>query len=65
MENNNPTHNGYIVVDAPEGSDKKPQWFQIAPGWFHGDKQGLDLIIPPGVTVTGRIVIRLNKPREA
>jgi hypothetical protein len=56
---NKPTHAAFVVADVPEGSDKKPQWFEIAKVWSHGDDKGFDVVIPPGVTVSGRIVCRV------
>ena len=60
-----PTHTAFVVVDAKEGSEKKAQWFEIAAVWSHSDGNGFDVVIPPGVTVTGRIVIRKRKEKEA
>ena len=60
-----PTHTAYVVVDPKEGSDGKAQWFEIGTVWSHNDGSGFDLVIPPGVTVTGRIVCRKRKERSA
>jgi hypothetical protein len=60
---NAPTHTAFVVSDAPEGSDKKAQWFEIAKVWTHNDKDGFDIVLPPGVTVAGRLVIRRNKAK--
>ena len=62
---NKPTHTAFVVADAPEGSDKKAQWFEISAVWTHGDGKGFDILIPPGVTVSGRIVCRARKGDEA
>lgn len=63
--NSKPTHTAYVVVDAKEGSEKKAQWYEIATVWSHNDGDGFDVVIPPGVTVTGRIVCRKRKEKEA
>ena len=60
---NKPTHTAFVVADAPEGSDKKPTWFQIGAVWPHSDGDGFEVALPPGVTVSGRLVIRRNKPK--
>ena len=60
---NKPTHTAFVVTDA--SGDKKAQWFEIATVWSHTDGKGFDVLIPPGVTVTGRIVIRARKAAEA
>ena len=64
MSSKHPTHTAYIVIDAKEGSEKKAQWFEIGTVWTHGDGNGFDVAIPPGVTVTGRIVCRKRKEKE-
>ena len=56
-----PTHSAYVVIDAKEGSDKKAHWYEIGTVWPHGDGSGFDVMIPAGVTVTGRIVCRKRK----
>jgi hypothetical protein len=54
---------GIVVSDAPEDSDKKAQWFEIAKVWTHKDKDGFDVVLPPGVTVSGCIIVRRNKAK--
>ena len=61
---NKPTHTAYIVVD-PEGTDKKARWFEIGRAWSHKDGAGFDVDLPPGVTVSGRIVCRKRKEANA
>jgi hypothetical protein len=60
-----PTHTAYVVIDPKEGSDKKAQWYEIGTVWSHGDGKGFDVMIPAGVTVTGRIVCRKRKEATA
>lgn len=60
---NKPTHTAFVVTDAPEGSTKKAQWFEIGAVWTHGDGEGFDVTLPPGVTVSGKIVIRRRKAK--
>jgi hypothetical protein len=64
MSSKQPTHTAYKVVDPKEGSEKKAQWFEIAPCWAHDDGSGIDLLIPPGVTVADRSVIRKRKEKK-
>jgi len=61
---NKPTHIAYVVSDPKEGSDSKAQWHQVAAVWPHKTGNGFDLVIPPGVTLSGRIVCRPPKERE-
>jgi hypothetical protein len=65
MSSKSPTHTAYVVIDPKEGSDKKAQWFEIGTVWSHNDASGFDVMIPPGVTVTGRIVCRKRKQPNA
>lgn len=60
-----PTHSAYIVIDPKEDSGKKAQWFEVGTVWSHGDGSGFDVMIPAGVTVTGRIVCRKRKEPSA
>lgn len=57
---NRPTHSAFIVIDPPEGSDRdaKARWIEIAPLWPHKDGQGYDLLVPQGISIGGRVVIR-------
>jgi len=60
-----PTHTAYVVSDADEGSNRKAQWFEIGIVWPHKDGDGFDVELPPGVTVSGRIVCRKRKQQAA
>ncbi len=62
---NKPTHTAFIVTDPKEGSDKKAQWHEIGAVWPHKSGEGFDLIIPAGISVTGRIVITRRKEPSA
>ena len=60
-----PTHTAYVVIDAKEGSDKKAQWIEVGAVWSHSDGSGFDLVIPQGITLSGRIVCRKRKDPAA
>lgn len=62
---NKPTHTAYVVLDAKEGTDRKAQWTEIGAIWPHKNGQGFDLVIPPGISVSGRIVCRERKEQPA
>ncbi|MEJ0047136.1 MAG: hypothetical protein WDN04_14240 [Rhodospirillales bacterium] len=51
-----PTHTAYVVVEPKEGSDRKAQWHKIGAIWPHKNGKGFDLVIPAGLSVSGRIV---------
>jgi len=63
--NSKPTHTAYVVIDAKEGSDKKAQWIEVGAVWSHSDGSGFDLVIPQGITLSGRIVCRKRKELSA
>jgi len=44
-------------VEIPSENGGRPHLQQIAKGFFHNDKQGVSILIPPGVTVTGKLVL--------
>ena len=49
-----PTHRAY-VVPAKEG-DKKSFWHEVGVVWPHKNGKGFDVVIPEGISVSGRIV---------
>jgi hypothetical protein len=61
---NKPSHTAYVVTDAKDG-EEKATWYPIGAVWPHRNGKGFDLIIPPGVTVSGRIVCTERKDKLA
>ncbi len=55
-EANPPKYHAYIVIDPKAGSNRKAYWHEIGAVWPHKNGTGFDLIIPAGISVTGRIV---------
>jgi hypothetical protein len=53
---NKPSHIAHVVEQPKEGSDRKAIWHRVAAVWPHKNGPGFDLVIPPGVTLSGRIV---------
>lgn len=51
-----PTHHAYIVVDPKEGREKKGKWIEVGAVWPHKHGTGFDVVLPPGLSVSGRIV---------
>ena len=60
-----PTHTAYVVIDPKEGSDSKAQWIEVGAVWPHKNGSGFDLVIPPGISLSGRIVCREPQPAES
>jgi hypothetical protein len=50
-----PTHDVFIVEDY--GSDKS-FWTKIGAAWLHGDGEGFNLQIKPGLAVSDKITVR-------
>lgn len=60
-----PTYRAYLVEPAPERSEVKARWIEVGAAWAHRNGQGFDLIIPAGMSVTGRVVCIPPKDAEA
>jgi hypothetical protein len=59
-----PTHTVYIVTEPKEGSDRKALWHPVGAIWPHKNGEGFDIVIPAGLSVTGRIVCIKPKATE-
>ena len=59
---NKPSHIAYVVIPPKEGSEKKAIWRRIGSVFPHKSGNGFDLMIPEGISVTGRVVCTV--PRE-
>jgi hypothetical protein len=62
---NKPTHLAYVVTNPDEGSNQKPFWHEVGAIWPHRNGTGFDLMIPAGISVTGRIVCVERKEKPA
>lgn len=51
-----PSHHAYLVQDADEAAGRKARWTEVGAVWPHKNGEGFDLVLPPGLSVTGRIV---------
>ncbi len=58
---NKPTHTAYIVSEPREGSDRKAIWHEVGAVWPHKNGDGFDILIPAGLSVSGRLVCRKRK----
>jgi hypothetical protein len=59
-----PTHSAYIVTEPKEGTDRKPVWHEVGAIWPHKNGEGFDIVIPAGLSVTGRIVCTKRKEQK-
>jgi hypothetical protein len=54
--------NAYVVDDSkPERS----YWTKVGVAFQHDDGKGFNLVITPGISVSGRLVLREQKPADA
>jgi hypothetical protein len=60
-----PTLTAYVVVEPKEGSGKKAFWHKVGAVWPHKSGNGFDVVIPPGLSVSGRIVCTEPKEKDA
>jgi hypothetical protein len=59
-----PTHIAYVVTNPKEGSEKDAVWNKVGAVWPHKNGNGFDLVIPEGISLSGRIVITERKEKE-
>lgn len=53
----------HLIQEGKDGG--KDFWHRVASVHPHKDSEGFDLLIPEGMTLSGRVVIRKDKPRES
>jgi hypothetical protein len=58
-----PSHTTYVVEKTKNGKDAN--WREIGAVWLHKNGKGFDVVIPEGISVSGRIVCRQRKPKPA
>lgn len=61
---NKPTHIAYVVTEGKSEEDKGT-WHPIGAVWPHKSGKGFDLVIPPGVMISGRIVCTERREKSA
>jgi hypothetical protein len=63
-ESKKPTHIAYHVRDYKAGERENSDWTRVGAAWQHEDGDGINIEILDGLAVTGRIVLRKNKPKD-
>jgi hypothetical protein len=54
-----PTHKVYLIEDRTRtGGEKDQFWHRVGSGWSHDDGKGLNIQLPPGLALFGKVVIR-------
>jgi hypothetical protein len=59
-ESNKPSHDAFAV----SGEGKKATWTRIGAAWPNEDGKGYNLVIAPGLAVSGKIVLREPRPQS-
>jgi hypothetical protein len=59
-----PTHSAHVVTPPREGSERKATWTEVGTVWPHKSGKGFDLVIPEGISLSGRIVITERRYEE-
>jgi hypothetical protein len=65
MTNNRPTHTAYTVRDftKKDTGETDSSWNRVGVAFLHKDGKGLDVILD-ALPVNGRVVLRLNDPKD-
>lgn len=58
-ENNKPSHEAFAV----SGDGRKATWTRVGAAWSNDDGKGYNIVIAPGVSVSGKIVLREPRPQ--
>ena len=59
-----PTHIAYVVTEPKDGGEKASVWHAVGAVWPHRNGDGFDIVIPEGLSVSGRIVCTVRKDKE-
>ena len=61
-----PSHKVFVVEDPKEGDeDEKGWWTRCGSAWPHKDGKGLNVQLPTGLAVSGRVVLREYTDKDA
>ena len=60
-----PTHRASVVTEGKPGTNQKSYWHPVGSVWPHKSGKGFDLVIPEGISVSGRIVCTELKEIDA
>ena len=59
-----PSHRAYVVSQPKPDTDQKGYWHEVGVVWPHKSGKGFDVVIPEGISVTGRIVCTEPKKQD-
>lgn len=58
-ESKMPSHDAFVV----SGDGRKATWTRIGAAWPNDDGKGYNIVIAPGLAVSGKIVLREPRPQ--
>ena len=58
-----PSHKVFLVEDRGEGKD--PFWHRVGSAWPHSDGRGLNIQLPSGLSVSGKVSLREYDDEDA
>lgn len=57
-----PTYNVYVTHETENNGEKNNYWTKVGVAFSHNEKPGLNIILTPGIAVSGKLV--LIEPKE-
>lgn len=64
-EKNRPPAAAYVVRNFEDKQGNPGEnWVKVGVAWMHGDGKGFNVDIAPGISVSGKLVVRANKAKE-
>ena len=63
-DKNRPNASAYVVREFEREGERDSHWLKVAAAWMHKDGEGFNVVIQEGLSVSGKLVVRLNKEKE-
>ncbi|MFZ6047409.1 hypothetical protein ACFW0H_14985 [Pseudomonas sp. CR3202] len=57
MASNKPAYEAFIATQKGEGKNIKTFWHKVGVIWMNNTGTGFNLDIPPGISISGRVVL--------
>jgi len=61
---NRPNATAYVVREFERDGKKDARWLKVGVAWLHKDSEGFNVVIEEGLSVSGKMVVRVNKEKE-
>jgi hypothetical protein len=59
-ESNKPSHDAFAV----SGDGRKATWTRVGAAWPNDDGKGYNIVIAPGIAVSGKVVLREPRAQD-